>query len=357
MKNKILLVTGGTGGHLFPAISLAQEFKKQNINFEFIIDRKCEGYLKNYKIKCNVVFSSPIFFSLLKLPISIIKIIIGFFQSTLLFLRERKKIKVIIGFGGYSCFPSLVAGYFLNIPIIIHEQNAIMGKANRILSKFCHKTFISFRKTEKAPKNSKFTGVPVRKEFFVKKKLKAHYSSNKINILILGGSQGAAVFSRIIPNVLSSLSNSEISKIKVTQQARENEIESLSKTYKKIKLSTKIKKFFRNVALEMHKSDVIISRCGASTLAEISATEKFSILFPLPTSKDNHQFKNASEFSKINSCIVMNENKFNSFDLTNLFKKIIKKPEKFKNKLTTNPNTNVAKDIVAIIKNYKNVRY
>ena len=170
MKNKIFLVTGGTGGHLFPAISLAQELKKQNINFELIVDERCRKYVKNYNLKFNIFISSPLFFNLIKLPKFLIKNTIGVLQSLILFLKEYKQIKIIIGFGGYTCFPALFAGYLLRIPVIVHEQNAVMGKANRILSKFSLLSLISFKKTEKAPQNSKFIGMPVRREFFIKKK-------------------------------------------------------------------------------------------------------------------------------------------------------------------------------------------
>ena len=164
-KNKnIFLVAGGTGGHLFPAVAVAQRDKTKN--FIFVIDKRVEKILKKYKVKNFVVSSSKFNKNIFRLILGVFKILYGTFQSVLLIKKYRPKL--VVGFGGYTSIPTILAAKIFNIQTLVHEQNAVMGKTNRLLSKISNKTAISFNSTKYAKKDAIFTGVPIR--VFKKKK-------------------------------------------------------------------------------------------------------------------------------------------------------------------------------------------
>lgn len=338
MNKKIFLVAGGSGGHLFPALSLIEELHE--FDTLLLTDKRTEKYLKGMDIKYEKVITSKINKNIL-LIINLIIILLGISQNILLFLKNRPNL--VIGFGGYTSIPSIIAAKILNIKIIIHEQNAVMGRTNKLLSKISDEITISFPSTKYAPINSKFTGIPIRK----KKKIKKIISRKK-RILVVGGSQGAKIFSEIIPQALDKLDNSTKKKIKVIQQVRNEDFSKIKKYYNSLGVAYDIKEFFDDIYNQIYNADLIISRCGASTLAEIHSFEKQSILFPLPTSMNNHQYFNAKEFQKNNNCIIYDEKKLNlhsfSRDIENLIF-LEKKKIKLYNK-SNNPQKISIKDLI-----------
>lgn len=340
MKKKlIVLVAGGTGGHLFPALVIAEKIKKEKGNCQIYSDKRCENILKENSYDFKIIFSSPIKFKSIEFFLNIIKIFFGIIQSLFYFSLKKTRPSLVVGFGGYTCFPSIIAAYILKIPIIIHEQNAIMGLTNRILSKLSNKIALSFKNTMYASKNSTYTGMPIRKEFYT---TNGNINNNKIFFLIIGGSQGAHFFSKLIPDILFSLSNRELSKLSIVQQAKTSEIKKLENIYKKMNVDYKVKSFFNNIAAEMKQADIIFSRTGASSLAEIKACSKFSILFPLPNSADNHQRENAREFSKNNKCLILDEKNINMNRLKSRIKSLILNPKRrIKKDIFNKDKTNV----------------
>ena len=232
------------------------------------------------------------------------KILVGLFQSIIIFLKYKPEL--VIGFGGYTSIPSIIAAKILRVKILIHEQNAVMGRTNRLLSYLTKNIAITFKNTLHARKHSHHTGIPVRKNNFIRKK------SKKIKtILIIGGSQGARVFSIIVPKLISHFSKENKKKIFLIQQTRKSDIESVTKIYNQMKLKFVVKEFLDNIYEQYNSSDLIISRCGASTLAEIELFKKFAILFPLPGAMSDHQYFNALEFKKNNNCVILDESKIN----------------------------------------------
>ncbi len=287
--NKVFLVAGGSGGHLFPALSVFEQLK--NYDTLILTDKRTEKYLKKLGIKYRRIFTARLkinfflIFNLLKLFLSIL--------DNIAIILKRKP-AIIIGFGGYTSIPTLIAAKILNKKIIIHEQNAVMGKTNRMLSKIADIVAITFPKTKFAPENAVYTGIPLRK----KKKI-SNFKTKKKRIFIVGGSQGAKIFSKIIPELLKNFDKSLLKKLIIVQQARGDDLEEIKKKYQSLKVEHKIEKFFYNIYEQYHNADLIICRCGASTLAEIEIFSKPCLLFPLPSSMNNHQYYNAKEFEKI----------------------------------------------------------
>ncbi|MAT32728.1 MAG: hypothetical protein CMP42_02040 [Rickettsiales bacterium] len=322
-KNKnIFLVAGGTGGHLFPAVAVAQRDKTKN--FIFVVDKRVEKILKKYKVKNFVVSSSKFNKNIFRLILAVFKILYGTFQSVLLIKKYRPKL--VVGFGGYTSIPTILAAKIFNIQTLIHEQNAVMGKTNRLLSKISNKTAISFNSTKYAKKDAIFTGVPIR--VFKKKKIK----KDKKRVLVLGGSQGAKIFSQIIPKVLIGIKQEYLKNLMIVQQTRKEDKTILESTYNKLNVKCTVKEFFDDVQNEIYNSDIVIARCGASTLAEIEYCKKFSLLFPLPTAMDDHQLENAKQFKKKNDCQIYNQNNIPYSKLRELLKSQLF----YKNEIKTN---------------------
>ncbi len=318
MKNKIFLITGGSGGHLFPAISLSENEK--TFDYYFLIDQRVEKIIQTKKLKYFKIFSASISINIL-LPIKLAKIILGFFQSIFLFIKYKPQL--VVGFGGYTTIPSILAAKILRIKIIIHEQNSVMGKTNRILSSLTKYIALTFKNTKYAKRHSIHTGIPIRK-----KQNKKYRKSNLKRIFVVGGSQGAKIFSELVPKLIENFSRVSKTKLIIIQQVRKEDIGLTVNSYKRMKVKSIVKIFFDDIYDQFDKADLIISRCGSSTLAEIELYNKFSVLFPLPSATNNHQYFNAIEFKKNNQCLICDERTINFSKTSKEIEKIV-----FKKKL------------------------
>ena len=322
MNKVIFFVAGGTGGHLFPAIAVAKSFEKSQSHF--LVDKRTEKILLGKELKYHVISSSKLEKNIFTIIISIFKILYGFVYSFCLIIKFKPSL--VVGFGGYTSIPTILAAKVLNKKILIHEQNSVMGKTNRFLSRISTKIAITYKNTTFAHKSAILSGIPIRK-LKVKKNKK---NKNKKTILIIGGSQGAQVFGEIIKKVLLRFDKNLLKKIFIVHQVKKEDLKSMKNFYRNINIEFKIKSFFTDIYDEINNSDLIISRCGASTLAEIEFFKKFCILIPLPTSANNHQFYNAVEFKKTNDCEIINQLNINNDRLveiikSNLFEKKFKK--------------------------------
>ena len=230
MNKKVFLVAGGTGGHLFPALALAQSLKL--IDFIFLVDKRTENILIKRKLNYFKIESSRIKFNIF-LPFYLFKIFIGIIQSIFIFFNYKPDL--VVGFGGYTSIPSIIAAKLLNIKIIIHEQNAVMGRANQILSYLTKNIALTFENTKNASKDSVYTGIPIRKN-----NLKTKKKSLQKTIFIVGGSQGALSFSTIIPRIISNFSRKNKKKLLIIQQTRKGYKEELEKIYNQMKLNSEV---------------------------------------------------------------------------------------------------------------------
>ena len=317
MRSKVFLIAGGSGGHLFPAISLTETDK--TFDYYFLIDHRIEKIIRKKKLKYFKIFSSSLKINPL-IPIMLAKIILGFLQSLFIFIKHKPNI--VVGFGGYTSIPSILAAKILKIKILIHEQNAVMGKTNRLLSYLTKNIALTFKNTKYAKNYSIHTGIPVRPK-------KMSNSKSKLKrIFVVGGSQGAKIFSKLVPKLIENFSSRSKKKLIVVQQVRKEDMELTINSYKEMKIKSIIKNFFDDIYDQLNKADLIISRCGSSTLAEIELYNKFSVLFPLPSSTNNHQYYNAVEFKKNNQCLICDERELNLKKISMEIEKIV-----FKKKL------------------------
>ena len=299
IKQKIFIATGGTGGHIFPAYSLANYLINKNFNVKLTTDKRGLEYLKNYKnLHLIKIYSSPLIKkNILKLIYSVFTIFFSIAQSLVFLLFNRPSF--IFGMGGYSSFPICVAASILRIKFIIYENNLIIGKANKYLLPFAKKIFVSYKELEGVPEiySSKVfeIGNIVREEMI--NSTNQIIKFDEIKILVLGGSQAARVFADELPQIFEKLKTSEIS-IKVYQQCQKKQSDKLSNFYEKAKIDYEIFNFTDKIIDYYSKANLIITRSGASVLGELINYKVPFISIPLPTSADNHQYKNAEFYQK-----------------------------------------------------------
>ena len=321
IKKKILIATGGTGGHVFPAYSLANYLKNKNFTLKLTSDKRGSVYLKGYNnLDLVKIPSSPLikknifqlFYSFLIISFSIIK-------SLLILIFDRPSI--ILGMGGYSSFPICFAAIILRIKFIIYENNLIIGKANKYLLPFAKKIFVSYKELEGISEKYKNkvveVGNIVREEIVNAKSINDELTKfDSLNILVLGGSQAARIFAEELPQIFKKLKDSKI-KIKVYQQCQKSQNDQLIKFYKSALIDFEIFNFTSNIIDYYFKTNLVITRSGASVLGELVNFKIPFISIPLPTSADNHQYKNAEFYSKKGYGIFLEEKEIKNklFDL------------------------------------------
>jgi UDP-N-acetylglucosamine--N-acetylmuramyl-(pentapeptide) pyrophosphoryl-undecaprenol N-acetylglucosamine transferase len=300
--NKIIIATGGTGGHVFPAYSLAKHLIEKKNEVEIISDERGIKYLKNFRdIKITKIISTTLFRkNIFKFFFSILIILYSILKS-LIYLFFNKP-KLVFGMGGYSSFPVCIAAKMLRIPFIIYENNLQIGKANKYLLPFASKIFVSNLKLEGIEKkyDNKVCeiGNIIRKEILnFKIKKPKELKNKKLNILILGGSQAAKVFAERLPAIFEECKKAKIL-LKIYQQCLFSQKELLISKYKNLKIEFEIFNFSDNLLEYFSKADLAITRSGSSMLAELINVRMPFISIPLPSSADNHQLKNAIYYEK-----------------------------------------------------------
>jgi len=321
---KIIIATGGTGGHVFPAYSLAKHFIHNKINVEIISDKRGLRYLKDYHdLKITQINSSTIFKkNIFQLLFSTLIIFYSTFRSFIFLLMDRPTL--VFGMGGYSSFPVCVAAKILRIPFIIYENNLHVGKANRYLLPYAKKIFVSYKElegiSEKYQKKICEIGNIIRKEilnFQVKSDSK---SNGKLKILILGGSQAAKIFAEKLPKIFKQCNEDKIP-LKIYQQCLPEQNKFLKSFYDDLNIDFEIFNFSNNLLDYFDKIDLVITRSGSSMLAELINARIPFISVPLPSSADNHQLKNAIYYEKNEYSYLIEEKDLNA-KLFKLIKKI-----------------------------------
>ena len=312
----IVIATGGTGGHVFPAQAVTDELFVKKYSIHLITDKRGLKYLggafnevqKTIIISTN--FNQKLSNKLLNftlLILSSLKIMWKFFL---------KKPKMVISFGGYPTFPAALYAIIFRIPLILHEQNSVLGQINKLFLPFAKKLLISFPDTKNINKkyNNKvsLTGLPVRNKFIKEFNNKKRKGSKNLKILVTGGSQGARLFSHVIPQAIQNLDKALQEKIQITQQVRKENLSEVTDIYKKTSSKYNIKTFFENINELYSQHNLVISRAGASSIVELMMFEKAAILVPFAKAKDNHQFYNAKFLSKNSKIILKEEDQFSS---------------------------------------------
>jgi UDP-N-acetylglucosamine--N-acetylmuramyl-(pentapeptide) pyrophosphoryl-undecaprenol N-acetylglucosamine transferase len=308
MKKKVMIVVGGTGGHIIPSLSLARQLQKSapGINLMFVGgDLKTNRFFDHHEFLHKSVECGPVNIkNPLKLLKNIAKILKGMWQSRSIIKTFQPD--VIIGFGSYYTFPTLLAAKLSKIPIILHEANSIPGKVNKLLSKHALTTGIYFPETASLLKgNTVEVGMPLRDGYrlgAVTKKCAKDYfflSQNKITLLVFGGSQGAKRINELVSKAICQYFDGNKDMLQVLHFTgctnSQNELENM---YKENDIQACVKDYEKRMDYAWQAADLVISRSGASTIAEQMEFEVPGILIPYPYSSDAHQDKNAAFMTK-----------------------------------------------------------
>ena len=327
IKKKIIIAAGGTGGHVFPAYSLANHLIKKNYNVKLITDRRGFKFLKQYKNLNLIKFSSSPLNNknIINFLLSLIIIFLSVVRSLIYLSFNRPSL--IFGMGGYSSFPICFAAWILRIKFIIYENNLIVGKANKYLLPFTRKIFVSYNELEGVPEKYKNKiceiGNIIRDEIINFNFANDETSGlDKNSILILGGSQGAKVFAEELPQIFEKFKNLNI-KIKIYQQCQINQKGQLSNFYRVNNLDHEVFEFTDKISEYYSKANLVITRSGASVLGELINVKIPFISIPLPSSADDHQYKNAVFYQRKGYGFLLEEKdiKTKLFDLIDsLFK-------------------------------------
>ena len=351
MKKKIIFSTGGTGGHIFPALNLMKHFFEKDYEVLFVTDGRGNKFLKNfsefksYTLNTGTPTNKNFFFKFLSyflIFFSIIKSII---------IIKKEKPTLIFGFGGYVSFPISFASKFFNLPLAIYENNLVIGRANKYLLPQSKKIFISKITKDKFPekyRNKIFEAGPILSKKIINfPALKKKNNKKNFSILVLGGSQGAEIFGKIIPLVVKKLRD-EGYEIEINHQCISEQKNEITNYYNKNNIKNYVFEFNKDILDLILSSDLAISRCGASTTAELVHTLTPFIGIPLPHSVDNHQYLNGKYYENKGCCWLIDQSDFNTENLFNLIIEIIKnknKLEHMRENMKKNHSRNVYNNI------------
>ena len=294
-----ILMAGGTGGHLFPAMALAQELNRRGHEVHLATDERVASYGGDFPAKKTHII--PAATPSLKNPIKFMHggfVIVGGIFKSFGMLRDVKP-DGVVAFGGYPSFPPFMAAAMMGIPGLLHEQNAVMGRANRALARFAKKLATQFETTRGAEKfnlEKIVTGNPVRDRVVqaARTPYPVQEKNGVLNLLIFAGSQGARAFSDIIPPAICGLRDDLKQRLQVVQQCRIEDLERVTAVYHKGRVNVELAAFIQDLPERMAQAHLVIGRSGASTIAELGVIGRPAILVPLPGALDQDQRANAT---------------------------------------------------------------
>lgn len=328
-KKTIVLSAGGTGGHLFPAEALARELLTRGYNVTIITDKRGHAFKSlGDDVRIHCVRAGTLKAGLMNKLRAVLNMGIGLIQAFFILLCQRPAL--VVGFGGYPSFPGVAAAQILFIPTLLHEQNAVLGKANLWLAPAAAHIALSIPHTKSLPEKyknkSSITGNPVRPNILALRHIPFHNPTDKINILVTGGSQGAHFFSEIMPAAIQKLTLEERQKITIAQQARTEDIDATRKKYADMGISANVQPFFGNMAEALKNCHLFIGRAGASTVAEIAAIGRAALFVPHPGHADMQQKHNAEPLAQAGGAWLLLQNELTPDILSEKIRVIIEKP-------------------------------
>ena len=326
----LVIAAGGTGGHMFPAQALAEVMLRRGWRVRLSTDARGARYVSGFPHSVEIeqvasaTFSRGSLFNKLLAPFHILGGILG---ATLRMLRERPA--VVVGFGGYPTIPALGAAWLLRLPRMVHEQNGVLGRVNRLFSKKVDKVACgTWPTTLPDGVEGVHVGNPVRAA--VMERAGAGYippGDYPMSVLVIGGSQGARILSDVVPQAIAGLPDDLRRHVRVSHQARAEDGERVAAFYAGHGIDADVASFFRDVPRRMSEAQLVISRAGASSVADISVIGRPSILIPYAAAAEDHQTANSKGLSQSGAAIVIPESKLDAETLTQQIVSVLTAPE------------------------------
>jgi UDP-N-acetylglucosamine--N-acetylmuramyl-(pentapeptide) pyrophosphoryl-undecaprenol N-acetylglucosamine transferase len=301
---RIVLAAGGTGGHMFPAQALARELLARGLQVALVTDRRGGGFgpdlaqVETFRISAGGLAGR----GLVGKAVNVLRLGFGFLQARG-FVKSQGA-GIVVGFGGYPSVPTVFAGSSLGLRIVLHEQNAVLGRANRLLAGRADILATSFARVDGIPESCAakvhVTGNPVRPAIAAlsRRPYAVPDGNDTIRLLVTGGSQGASVFNDVVPDALSRLSGGLRARIQISQQIRGPEVERVAKVYDRCGVRHDLRSFFDDMPERLAAAHLVICRAGASTITELAAAGRPGVLVPYPNATDNHQTANAQRLAE-----------------------------------------------------------
>ncbi len=328
----ILLSAGGTGGHMFPAEALAQDLLSRGYRVALASDvrgRRYEPFAGG--IPVHVLKSGSLGSGLFYKIKSAGSLLMGFFQARKL-LSDLKP-AVVVGFGGYPSVPAVYAAQGAKIPTILHEQNAVLGRANVFLAPKATRIAVAWAHVEglEAADEARavVTGNPVRPDIagLYNKPYPTIERDGVLRIFVTGGSQGAAVFSEVLPRALSKLSPHHRARLEIIQQCRAEDLPEVQRIYNEAKIKCDLRPFFKDMSLQLERCHLFIGRSGAGTVSEVTTAGRPAIFVPYPHHADQQQKRNADSVADAGGAWVMTQNGFTEEALLARLETFLQTPE------------------------------
>lgn len=331
MTAPIVIAAGGTGGHLFPAQALASELQARGRTIALMTDARTAPQAATMFVGAQqfVLRGAGIAG---RGPVRAAKAVLQLGAGTLQARRILADLRpgAIVGFGGYpTVAPVLAAQTMGRKPrVVLHEQNAVLGRANRGLSRFASALALSFPETRRVPKGARavVTGMPLRPAIVARAGAPYEPASGSFRLLVLGGSLGARVFSDVVPQALALLPAGMQALLSVTQQCRAEDMERVAAAYAATDIRPVLAPFFPDVADLIGTAHLAITRAGASTVSELAALGRPAILVPLPGAIDDHQRANARALADAGGAWMMDQSTFTPHDLADFLESLVRDP-------------------------------
>jgi UDP-N-acetylglucosamine--N-acetylmuramyl-(pentapeptide) pyrophosphoryl-undecaprenol N-acetylglucosamine transferase len=328
----VVLATGGTGGHVFPAEALAGELEARGLPFTLVTDargKKWQGALARQPV--HYIHSASPTGSLQRRLLAMVSLGLGLIDAW--WVLGRIAPSAVVGFGGYASVPTMMAARLRGLPSMLHEQNAVLGRANRMVQAGAGLVATSFARTRHLAENdrrARLVGNPVREA--VRALGNASYRApaldRVIDILVFGGSQGAASFSQIVPEAILSLPETLRARLRLVQQCRPEDLARVRGVYDRAGIVAELAPFFADLPQRLASAHLVIGRSGASTVAELATIGRPSILVPYPYAADDHQTVNARAFEAAGACIVIPHADFTVAALAGQLKGLFEAPQR-----------------------------
>jgi UDP-N-acetylglucosamine--N-acetylmuramyl-(pentapeptide) pyrophosphoryl-undecaprenol N-acetylglucosamine transferase len=322
---RAILAGGGTGGHVIPALAIAQELQRR-YQAEVLFIGTARG-LENRLVPAA------------GFPLQLVKV--GALNRVSLATRLRTALDlpraifaaagmlnkfqpdVVIGVGGYASGPAMLAAILKHVPTLAFEPNLVPGFANRMVARFVSAAAVHFEQTAEHFRNAVVTGVPVRPAFF--QILRKHYSPVSPTLLVFGGSQGAHAINRAVIRSLPELVR-HLPGLHIIHQTGEREYNEVQAAYAEIAISSEVHKFIDDMPAFFSRADLVLCRSGASTVAEIAAAGKPAIFVPFPRAADDHQRRNAEAMEQANAAVVLEETRLDEVWLVDTIEVLLQDP-------------------------------
>ncbi|MDX1433157.1 MAG: undecaprenyldiphospho-muramoylpentapeptide beta-N-acetylglucosaminyltransferase [Gammaproteobacteria bacterium] len=308
MQVSVLIMAGGTGGHVFPALAVARELERDGVRVDWL------GTPSSFESR--LVPDAGIAFH--EVPVSGLrgKGVAGWLKAPFaltralwLALRALKKLSpdLVLGMGGYATGPGGVAARLLGKPLVIHEQNAVPGLTNRLLARIATRVLEAFPGSFPAPCRARLTGNPVREEVIrvAEPEQRLAGRSGALRLLVLGGSQGARVLNVIVPNAIAGLADASI--VEVRHQTGDAHLEETRARYRDAGIDAEPVAFIDDVAEAYAWADLVVCRAGALTVSELAAAGVASVLVPFPYAVDDHQTRNGRHLADAHAALLIDE--------------------------------------------------